>query len=216
MVKLTKASVEKMAAEMPSTNEFNPQAMPQNAAGSAYTFDQFYEMYSNDHWTGGYITTFKKFFGEVVDIQYVDDMYYLDGYNAEGDPLPDIDESGELGGDIDDSGEIIEGGETDGKVLIKEEKLFHSTARFYREGKEITYELEINGLDAKQKVLYQGSFSEAYKATMTGDKEFLTYIDEFITAALVEADPDMIYRMYGFMDGRRAANTMKELMEENK
>lgn len=106
MVKLTKASVEKMAAEMPSTNESNPQAMPQNAAGSAYTLSQFYELYTTGGWTGGYVISFGREIGPNPNFQYIDDVIYIDGFDCDGNPCPVIDESGELGGDTNDSGDI--------------------------------------------------------------------------------------------------------------
>ena len=106
MVKLTKASVEKMAAEMPSTNESNPQAAPQSASAYGYTLDQFLEMYDRGTWTGGYITTFGKEYGVFVIVQYYEDTYYLDGYDSEGNPLPSGSGSGGEGEDMDDSGLI--------------------------------------------------------------------------------------------------------------
>ena len=110
MVKLTKASVEKMAAEMPPTNESNPQAMPQSVSMYGYTLDQFLEMYDRGTWTGGYIVSFGKEFGQSVEVRYKNDVYYLDGYDSEGNPYPDDPELGGSGEGGDDSG-LIPGGD---------------------------------------------------------------------------------------------------------
>ncbi len=106
MVRIDKASVKKMAAEMPSTNESNPQEVPQNVRTYAYTLEQFYELFSTGGWTGGYVISFGREIGPDARIQYIDDVIYVDGYDCDGNPCPEMDESGELGGGGDDSGLI--------------------------------------------------------------------------------------------------------------
>lgn len=110
MVRIDKESVKKMAAEMPSTNESNPQAMPQSVSMYGYTLDQFLEMYDRGTWTGGYIVSFGKEFGQSVEVRYKNDVYYLDGYDSEGNPYPDDPELGGSGEGGDDSG-LIPGGD---------------------------------------------------------------------------------------------------------
>lgn len=111
MVRIDKESVAKMAAQMPPTGENNPQATPQNASGYAFTLDQFLEMYDRGTWTGGYITTFGKDYGPSVKVNFMNDVYYLDGYDAEGNPYPEDPELGGSGEGGDDSGYIPGGGD---------------------------------------------------------------------------------------------------------